>query len=377
MIKKVIKYLLNKFNSKPIFNYFDTDFEENVLISYITKPFRDGIDVSHSNRVEALSIAKIFNNLGYNVDVYDFSCKKKVDFEKYKVIFGIGNLFEFSLVEKNKNCRYIYYATGAYFEFQNTAEMSRLIELYKRRGVLLNPVRLVDTPRYLATQLSDAIITTGNDWTISTYTYSKMPFYKVPVSVYSTVDEKLNREISSAKKKFIWLGSYGLVHKGLDLCIEVFKDLPDFELHIFGNQEKDFLKIYESELTRPNIIFHGFIDITGEKFKRISESCLFSVFPSCSEGQSGSLLTTMDSGLIPLATEASGVDLNDKGFVLEESIDNIKKVVLQVVNIEDSELEKLSINCMDYIEKNHRIASFEEEFEKSLKIILNNNGRKD
>lgn len=376
IIKNLLNYILNWFKSKPILNYFNTSFEKKVLISYVTEPFRSRVDNSHSNIVESLAIAGVFNKLGYKVDIYNFFSKKKVNYSDYNIVFGIGDFYENSLRNKNSNIIYIYYATGAYFEFQNAAEMSRIIQLYKRKGTLLNPVRFIKFPKYLSTQLSDAIITTGNEWTISTYIYSNMPFYKVPVSVYSISKVNFNRHIPIAKTKFIWLGSHGLVHKGLDLCIEAFKTFPDLELNIFGTNEKKFFDIYKNELKQTNIIYHGFVDVLGNKFKEIAKTCMFSVYPSCSEGQSGSLLTTMSVGLIPIATVSSGVDLENKGFIVKDTIDDLKKMLKEVTQMDDNYLKKLSDKNIQYIDENHRINNFEEAFEKNLNIILKNNGRK-
>lgn len=374
IIKKILNYILTRYVSKPVINYFNTSFEKKVLISYITKPFRKGVSHSHSNRLESLVIADIFNKLGYKVDIYDFYSKRKVNYSDYNLVFGIGDLYENSLRNKDLNIIYIYYATGAYFEFQNTAEMSRIIQLYKRKGILLNPIRLIKTPRYLATQLSDAIISIGNEWTVSTYINSNMPIYNVPVSVYNISEVNFRRNISIAKTKFIWMGSQGLVHKGLDLCIEAFKDFPNLELHIFGTYEKKFFDIYKNELKQTNIIYHGFVDILGYKFKEVVKTCMFSIYPSCSEGQSGSLLTTMSMGLIPIASVSSGVDLINKGFVINVEIEDIKKKIKEVVEMNDKDLEKLSLNNIKFIDENHRIKNFEKTFEKNLNIILKNNG---
>lgn len=376
IIKNAINYILTRYVSKPVINYFNSSFEKKVLISYITKPFRNGVSSSHSNRVESLAIADVFNKLGYKVDIYDFYSKRKVNYSDYNLVFGIGDLFENSLRNKNLNINYIYYATGAYFEFQNTAEMTRIIQLYKRKGTLLNPVRFIKKPMYLATQLSDAIVSIGNEWTASTYIHSNMPFYNVPVSVYNKHEVNFIRNISIAKTKFIWLGSHGLVHKGLDLCIEAFKTFPNFELHIFGPYEKEVFEIYKNELKQPNIIYHGFVDILGNKFKEVAKTCMFSIYPSCSEGQSGSLLTTMSMGLIPIATVSSGVDLINKGFVINDEIEDIKKRIKQVVEMNDKDLEKLSLNNIKFIDENHRINNFVKKFEKNLNIILKSNGRK-
>lgn len=376
-MRQGIKKLINRFTSKPIVNYFDKTFEKTVLIIYITEPFRSGPNPFHSNTSEVISIANIFSDFEYNVDIYDFNYQGKVNFQKYDIIFGIGDLFEESLKTKSANKLYIYYATGAYFEFQNSSEMKRIIELFRRTGSLLTPKRFIPNSRYLSTQLSDAIIILGNDWTISTYIHSKMPFYKVPVSVINSERLLTNRRIDSSRKKYLWLGSYGAVHKGLDLCIETFKNLPDLELNIFGNFEKDFFEIYREELSLNNIRYHGFIDIRSEKFKRIVNQCLFSIFPTCSEGQSGSLLTTMGMGLIPISTKYSGVNLEEKGFEIEGTVESVKIAINTTLAYNESALEKLSRNNFDYVHKNHSLQSFEHHFKENIKNILKKNGGKD
>src|SRR4030065_2669825 len=68
-IKQIIKRNLLK---SPVINYFGDNHPKNVLISYITKPFRKGIDITHTSSAEVLEIAKIFRSLGYNVDVADY-----------------------------------------------------------------------------------------------------------------------------------------------------------------------------------------------------------------------------------------------------------------------------------------------------------------
>ncbi len=51
----------------------------------------------------------------------------------------------------------------------------------------------------------------------------------------------------------------------------------------------------------------------------------FSIFPSCSEGQSGSVLTTMSLGLIPIVTKEVGIDVFDKGFLINDNIEILDK----------------------------------------------------
>ena len=374
---KKFNFIKDFFFNRKIENYYNTDYEKNVLISYITRPFIEGLNFSHSNRIESFKIAETFNELGYNVDIINHDTTKKVDFSQYNIIFGIGNLFENSLVKKDVNKIYIYYATGSYFAFQNAAEMSRIVNLYNRKGILFKPVRLIEKTKYLATQLSDAIIITGNDHTISSYRNSKMPILKVPVSVVNIGSNYLKKDdLDKSKTNFIWLGGNGLIHKGLDICLEVFKDSPNLTLHVFGPEEKMFMEVYKKELLLPNIKFYGYIDVTSSKFIQLSKKCLFTIYPSCSEGQSGALLTCMGMGLIPLSTKESGVDLKNLGFYINENISEIKKIINNVLCIENSVLKKYSTENYNYIKKEHNIDKFKKTFKNNINLILlNKNGR--
>ena len=73
-------------------------------------------------------------------------------------------------------------------------------------------------------------------------------------------------------KNFVWMGGGGAVLKGLDITLEAFSKMPEFNLHVLGpaSVEKDFIKEYKKELEEtPNINYYGRVDVTGEKFKNI------------------------------------------------------------------------------------------------------------
>lgn len=99
-----------------------------------------------------------------------------------------------------------------------------------------------------------------------------------------------NKNYKDAKKHFLWFGSSRLIHKGLDLLLEIFKELPDLHLHVCGpiNNELKFKDIYYEELyNTKNIHTYGFINIQSKSFKGIINKCAFIIFPSCSEGGGG------------------------------------------------------------------------------------------
>ena len=374
-IKKIIKS--SKLYEDMVYkktNVFNTNFNKNILFSYIVSPFKnEKISHSHSNQLEAKVFAEILRDFVFNVDVYDLRYDSKINYNKYSLIIGFGQPFENSFYEKFSGKR-IFYGTGAHVCHQNNAELKRLKKLKKRKGEMLFPRRLVSQTWSSSTMLSDALFVTGNEWTSSTYKkFYNGPVYNIPISAYNFFPFKnLNRNWSEANKNFLWIGSSGLVHKGLDLCIDTFKDLSDYNLHIFGPKEEDFFNLYDSELKNKNIIYHGFVDISSFKFKKIVEKCGFVIFPSCSEGGAGSALTAMFTGLIPLVTKEASVNIKDFGFLINDiSIKSLKQKIKEISSIEDKNLKIKSYKSFDYCKKNHTIKNYKKIIRKYLKELIN------
>ena len=221
----------------------------------------------------------------------------------------------------------------------------------------------------LSTTFSDYLVVIGNDWTRGTYQkYTDTPIRSInATALFNSNVLKIQRDIELSKKHFLWFGSSGLVHKGLDLCVEYFAQTPDYVLHICGPWEDDFFLAMESFHVQSNIIYHGFVDVSTNEFIDIVTGCLFAILPSCSEGQSTSLLTAMSTGLIPIGTKETGIDLDGIGFLLEKSnIDSITQCVNQLAELGIDELARLSESSRDYVLKNHGIESFRKNMKSCL-----------
>jgi len=120
----------------PLINIYKTDFKKNVLICYITKPFRKKINYSHTNLNEAIIISKIFSELNFNVDVVDYDFNGFINFEKYDVVFGFGDSFTKSFYNRNKKIITIFYATGMHFLIQNYNSLKRIEEVFRKKNKL-------------------------------------------------------------------------------------------------------------------------------------------------------------------------------------------------------------------------------------------------
>jgi hypothetical protein len=379
MIKDSIlffKRIIKKYKNKNLHNLYNSNHQKRVLISYITKPFWKNSNI-HSNYIEAVTIAKVFDDLGFVVDIVEYDTKLSKRFfvnNIYDVVFGFGDVFINAIYNnQNKNMVKISYATGAHNCFQNNAEILRIKGLYQRKGILLEPRRIINKPFSLYTHLSDAIFIIGNKkFTAQSFKeYTNTPSFCIRLPIFS-LKHIYNRDYSIAKYNFLWFGSSGLVHKGLDLCLEVFSQYKNVHLHICSPREGDFFELYHKELFETsNIHYHGFIDIQTPQYKDIAELCAFSIFPSCSEGMSGSLLTTMASGLIPIATMQTGVDrINEYGYIIEGSVKSIDAIVNEVIQIDSQVLYDKSNKVAQYTKENFNKENFNKDFNFALKQAL-------
>lgn len=367
-MKKIIKRMLQK---DVIKNIFKTNYERNILICYIVEPFLKNY-YTHTNYAESILIAKAFNELEYNVDVIDY-LSNKILTNKYDVVFGFGNSYA-NHIFNNSYAIKIAYGTGAHNCYQNNAEIERIKEVYLKKRFYLQPRRIINKAWSIYASLSDAMILIGN----KTFTMKTFEHY-VDCDIYLNVlplngslfHREFNRDYKKAKYHFLWFGSSGLVHKGLDLCLDFFSKNDQYHLHICGQKESDFFIAYKDELQKSNITYHGFLDINSEIFEQIAKQCSFVISPSCSEGMSGSVLTAMATGLIPIASNQNGIDkINLYGFEIENNICSIRSAVEESVKLNTFELEHKAQEIRKYIQDNFSEQAFYDNFKMNISFIL-------
>ena len=348
----------------------------SVLLSYLTFPFRAKPDdlsfFSHTNTWECLQMAKTWLQHGYDVDVIDWDNRRFLPKKDYSVFIDIHANMERVAPLLSNDCRKILHITGAHWRFQNAAEMKRLSELEKRRGIRLQPYRQVLPSNGI--EHADCATILGNAFTRGTFAYAKKPLYTLPLS--TTIEFPfIERDYAEAGRNFLWMGSSGMVHRGLDLVLEAFSGLPDCRLTVCGpvSREPDFERSYFRELYRTdNIRTVGFVDLRSDAFHKVIRNTSTLLYPSCSEGQAGSVITCLHAGLIPAISHESGVDVNDFGFILRESsVREIKDTVRMVSQKPGDELRKMSENAWRYARENHTRKKFAECYEKFVFRITN------
>jgi glycosyltransferase involved in cell wall biosynthesis len=352
-------------------NIFDTRNEKRALMSYLTSPFLTQNQIpAHANYWQSKCMAAAVRDLGFDVDICDYY--DEIDLDGYHLILGLGHSLE-EAVARNLPCLKIFYATDAHSFQRNRAEFIRLAALADRRLVKLPPARQKIYADKLSAYASDAIICTGNAWTMATYAdVFRGPIYRAPVSVcLPACTRAVQRDFAEARKNFLWVGSGGNVLKGLDLAIEAFVQLPDCSLNICGPIEPEIEAEYANEFRRPNIIRHGFVDVSSNEFEAIVRRCAFTIFPAASEGGAGSVLTAMGAGLIPIVTAEASVDIGLSGFLIEKpDVQSVLQTVREALNVACGTAAKLSAECRHIVERGHSLRNYDEHLRRALSHIV-------
>ena len=313
-------------------NYYHTDYDKNALLVYITSPFiGNNANKRHSNYWQSYEYVRILSDRGYNVDVISYDdpyahLKKKYDL----VIASFPRKVDCYHNHLKADAIKIAYFTTSSPTFNNSRELERIENLYKRTGVRVKAMRQIpDLTKDIYNY--DATFFIGNHYNYLSFDVDKMP----PVYYIHNHAEVQDIEFDEKLKNpraFMFLGSVGQVHKGLDLLLEVFgeKDFPcDLYICSAYEYEKDFYELYKDHLTnRSNIHPQGVMDLDSDEFRQLAIKCCYMITPSCSEGKSGSVVDAMSFGMIPIVSRECGFD-EDEAIILDNChIDTIRQRVL-------------------------------------------------
>jgi glycosyltransferase involved in cell wall biosynthesis len=355
----------------------------NVCISNTLGPFKgapnEPISNKHTCDWEAFQILNTFLELGYAVDAVHLSNQFFEPQKEYSVFVGVLASFGRIAPQLNSDCIKILHIVYGHWLFHNFAQLQRLRQLQARRGISLMPYRLQEP--HLGIEYADVATTLGNDFTISTYEYAGKPIFRIPISTTKTFDWPEKKDFDKCRKTFLWFGSSGFVHKGLDLVLEAFAAMPDYQLIVCGpiQRETKFAAAFRKELFEtPNISMRGWIAVESPEFLQIVESCIAVISPSCCESGGGATILCMHAGLIPIASREASVDIEDEyGILLEDSsIDRIKSAVRRVSEAPTDRLAAMSRKAWEHVRAEHTREKFSLVYRSVISNILETRGLK-
>lgn len=355
------------------------------LVSYVTEPFlllpNQQLSLKHSNYWECKCIVEQFLERGYSVDVIAAQNNTWTprSAQRYDVLFDIHSNIERLKPFVKDGGTIIHHIVTSETQFQNSAEQKRINDIFGRTGVRLTPHRQL--PQTNNIQYANALSGLGNEVTFASYASVLQPNQHIfPIPGSSTiVFPYTRRDYSKARKHLLWLGGGGAAHKGLDLVLDFVLKHHDYELSVCGpvTAEKDFTELYKKALFETSRIhYHGRIDPSSDEFLNITKKAGIFIYPSCSEGQSGAVITALHAGLIPVISMQSGVTLGDFGATLATcSAAEIESVITQISKLSTSELEEQSFRAWKYAQTHFTKHAFRMAYAQFLDHTLADKAR--
>lgn len=348
----------------------------DILISYITEPFTKApwqhLSSRHTNYWECYEMARLFSSRGYAVDIINWDNRAFTPKKQYQVCVDTQDNLERLSKLLPKECKKVMHIVTASPEFQNTAEKKRLEELKNRREIALAPRRQVSPSNNAA--YADFLEGFGNKTVQATYVTANKPIFPIPISVVQLFDFPEHKDFDAARKHFLWFGGGGAILKGLDLVLEVFAKNPALHLHVCGpvEAEKDFVDAYKKELYETsNIHLHGRVDVEGEVFKKLTDTCAALVYPAFSEGTSGAVVQTMHAGIIPIITPETGIAEEVGEIIINNpTVDSISEIVRSFSILPPEELRNTARKTWTYTHEHYTREAFSEAYARFIDDIL-------
>jgi glycosyltransferase involved in cell wall biosynthesis len=320
------------------------------LVSYVIEPFllEPGTPVpnNHTNHWESLQMARTLLDLGFGVDVISYRNTTFAPRKEYSLFIGARTNFSRIAAQLGPGCIKVAHLDTAHWLVNNANAYQRALAIKCRTHSVIDLPRKVVEPNW-AIESADYATILGNGFTENTYRYAGKPIFRLPLPTCQVFDWLDDKDFDASRRRFVWFGSDGLVHKGLDLALEAFAGMDDFELVVCGpiSADRRFVQAYRRELYElPNIRTVDWVDIAGEQFREIVRTSTAVVYPSCSEGGGGSVITCMQAGLIPVVTTEASVDVDPRfGVVLtDDSVEGIRMAVRMLSERPEEELRAMA-----------------------------------
>jgi glycosyltransferase involved in cell wall biosynthesis len=354
----------------------DVATSKRALLSYIIHPFfihrGDTRFLRNINIWHAHEIVRVLNRLGYVVDVIDYRDTGFIPDRPYDLFLSHGGInFEILARQLPASTKKIYFTTGSYWKYQNEQEKARLTDLRQRRGVVLPPDNLIGNSEEAALQLADGVIGIGNEFTRDTYAGIASAIMINGTSLYDDRLEWVPKDYEAGRQHYLFITESSNVYNGLDLLLEAFTGLEQ-HLWIGSRIDPKFAAMYTKELKHSaNIHPIGWVQPRGRKFYQVMRKCNFCILPSCSEGQSQSVVECMNQGLIPVISHAAGLDVGDFGKWIEPcTIGRIRELVQELASWPVERCRTMSLKARAMVRSDYSEESFSAGLQAALETLL-------
>jgi hypothetical protein len=363
-ILKAIRILYGDYIIQNI-NYDYTGKQSTILICYTTKSFELNFNenkIFHSNILHINQIIKILIDMNFSIDVCncnDMISIEKIKNKKYDYILGFGKAYEL-LVNNKQYGKSILFITENDPEIANNNYQERINYFKSRHPKKKISNAIIRNNYYNMNQLviSDIGIAINSDYNCNYMKKRFNTFYSLNINGLSNSDFVYTTDhIIKKRNSFVWFGSRGVIHKGLDILVDTFALMPHLNLNIYGISEEEINLIQQN---KPNINIHSKIHVMDPEFiRKVVLENVFVVSLSCSEGMQSAIATCMLHGLIPIVTKETGYNSHDS--ILEFSdytIDSVRSTLTEICNYSDDLIIQLSKSAYIYANENFTLGNF-------------------
>ena len=377
-IYKLCKIFIPKDQTNINLNLLNPN-QKKILICYISLWNKDFKKNFHAQTYHLNQMIYYFIHKGFCIDICELNDKKAYDrlcHNNYDIIIGSGDVYKQFCLTRKIPLKINFITENNPIIVKEKYQERK--DYFKQRNPNINPRKSIVRMGYYDIsqfKMSDAGILMTSNYNAQTF----KPYFNnlnlincnaIFNENYIFSDKEIIETIDNNRYNFLWFGSTGFIHKGLDLLIDTFKELPNFTLNCYGIDHRE---VPLFNLTKnKNTINHGNINVLSDDFyKQIILKHNFVLFPSCSEGMSTAIATCMAHGLIPIITKECGIE-TIPSIIEFQSIDikTIKKTIMQTLEMSKDEILLRRKECYNYARKNYSLKNFDEQFRNIMDSIL-------
>lgn len=366
----VINFIKKEQDRSPRINYnigLSAGKQPKVFFSYVNG-FLTTEDLTRCHGTRDVECALFLSALvkqGCRVDLARYDCEKGIR-NDYDYVIGQGEAFR-KASAINPKAKRILYLTENPPAYSLKKEEERIAYFEERHHKKVGVARSGKFFRDEDFENLDSCIFIGNPSDsekipdIRTYTIR-------PSGIINPLFDVKSRDYKTAKSRFMWIGSYGAVHKGLDILFDVFHRHPELQLYVLGFNEKDRRML--KGMLPSNAIDFGYLNITGKKFARLASECGFVILPSCSEGLATSVITGMNHGLIPIVTKETGIQAPVGEVLSDYKVDSIDDAITRWSGMDVSRLSEMSEQTIKFARDTYSIEKYSQRISEIVGSVI-------
>lgn len=379
IVRNYIDKIITHFEHSEICNInrdFTLPSQKTILFAYKSIVGVDVINSHHALYYHQNQMIKVMIEKGWSVDLCDCldrDAAKRLCNKDYKLILGQGpSYLDF--------CRIYPNAKKVLFCTENNPvvvkqKFEERVKYFKSRHPSLQKYTQKRRITFFTEEhlkFSDEIILMSSEY--NEHSFHKYFDHPLRINVNAILNNEfnpnlLNDNINLIRKNFVVFGCTGVIHKGIDILLDAFKQLPNCNLFIYGITKGE--KNLYNALKNSNTFDCGFIQVTSPEFiKKIVRRALFVILPSCSEGMSSGVATCMCHGLIPIITKECGFDYNNDIEVLPDyRVETVRDVIQRLEKSTDEELRNRRRRLLEYSSDHFSLTHFTKSFRNCFEEV--------